>query len=168
MNALVAHLDESARTKSAAGVPLVAPDGFDIQAPGNPDAPEVLDALRADEPRLDLSRERWDGARIGFSVYRDWMAIINSYPSTQGLPVYIVSTNTYDRDADIPPAQNYPAGWLTAALDVANEEPQIAALVWFLDDFPHSDEWDWFSLTKQPGRLVDAADEFDRLLERQP
>ena len=48
-----------------------------------------------------------------------------------------------------------------------NEEPQVAALVWFLDEFPHGDQWDWFSLSERPGRLVDAAEEFDRLL-REP
>lgn len=168
MNTLVAHLDESARTKAGAGVTLAAPDGFDVQAPGTPDAPELSDTLRSDEPRRDLVRERWEGARIGFGVYRDWLSIINSYATTKGLPVYVVSTNTYDRVNDIPPAQNYPAGWLTTALEVVNDEPQIKALVWFLDDFPHSDEWDWFSLTEQSGRLVDAAEEFDRLLREQP
>ncbi|MBN1248175.1 MAG: hypothetical protein JXC32_10995, partial [Anaerolineae bacterium] len=168
MNTLVAYLDEAARTKGAGGVPLAAPDGFDVQAPGNPDAPELSDALRSEEPRRDLSREGWDGAQAGFRVYRDWLAIINAYPTTRGLPVYIISTNTYNRVGDIPPAQNYPAGWLTTALDVVNQEPQVKALVWFLDDFPHSDEWDWFSLTDQPGRLVDAAEEFNLLLRGQP
>ena len=101
---------------------------------------------------------------MGFGVYRDWLDIINAYPNTRGLPAYIISTNTYDREAGIPPAQNYPRGWLTAALDVVEGEPQIVALCWFLDDFPHGDQWDWFSLTRKPGRLVDAAEEFDVLL----
>jgi hypothetical protein len=82
------------------------------------------------------------------------------------LPVYIISTNTYDREANIPPAQNYPQGWLTTALQVINEEPQIHALCWFLDDFPHSDQWNWFSLSQKSGRLVDAAEEFDALLQQ--
>ncbi len=164
MNTLVALLDEEARAKAAAGIPLVAPDGFDVQAPGLPDAPEIGGALRADEPRMDLHREAWGGARVGFGVYRDWLDIINAYPTTRGLPVYIISTNTYDREAGVPPAQNYPRGWLTVALDVINAEPQIVALVWFLDDFPHGDQWDWFSLTEHPGRLVDAAEEFDSLI----
>ena len=166
MNTLVALLDETAQAKAAAGIPLAAPDGFDVQAPGSPDAPEMAGTLRADEPKTDLARESWDGAQAGFRLYEDWMAIINSYPSTQSCPIYIVSTNTYNRADGIPPAQNYPAGWLTSALDVANHEPQIKALVWFLDEFPHSDEWDWFSLSEQPGRLVDAAVEFDALLQR--
>jgi hypothetical protein len=146
-------------------VPLAGPDGFDVQAPGSPDAPEMAGVLRSDEPLTDLSREAWGGAQAGFRVYEDWMAIVNAYPATRGLPIYIISTNTYDRQAGIPPAQNYPRGWLTTALEVANGEPQVAALVWFLDEFPHDDEWDWFSLTEKPGRLVDAAEEFDALLQ---
>ncbi|MBN2007498.1 MAG: hypothetical protein JXA21_29400 [Anaerolineae bacterium] len=165
MNTLVALLDEGARAKAAAGIAFAAPDGFDIQAPGMPDAAEMAGTLRSDEPHTDLHRETWNGARIGFGVYRDWLDIINTYPTTRGLPVYIISTNTYDRDANIPPAQNYPKGWLTSALEVVNAEPQIAALCWFLDDFPHSDQWDWFSLTQHPGRMVDAAEEFDTLLQ---
>jgi hypothetical protein len=167
MYALVALLDEGARAKAAAGIPLAAPDGFNVQAPGLPDAPELVGSLRADEPRADMRREAWNGARVGFGVYRDWLDIINAYPTTRGLPVYIISTNTYDREAGIPPAQNYPRGWLTTALDVIDAEPQIVALVWFLDNFPHSDQWDWFSLTRKPGRLVDAAEEFDALLRRE-
>jgi hypothetical protein len=143
---------------------MVGPDGFDVQAPGQPDAPEMAGTLRSDEPTTDLEREAWGGAQAGFRIYEDWMAIINAYPTTRGLPIYIVSTNTFDRQAGIPPAQNYPAGWLTAALGAINQEPQVAALVWFLDQFPHSDEWDWFSLTEQPGLLVYAAREFDALL----
>lgn len=166
MNALVTYLDEATRDKKAAGIPLSGPDGFDVQAPGAPDAPEMAGTLRADEPRQDLIREDWDGARVGFSILHDWLTVINSKPTTQGLPVYVVSTNTYDREHEIPPAQNYPAGWLTTALEVVNEEPQVEALVWFLDEFPHSDEWDWFSLTEQPGRLVEAAEELDLLLQR--
>ncbi len=164
MDRMVALLDEGARAKAAAGIPLCAPDGFDIQAPGRPDAPEMAEHARAEEPSIALPREAWEGAQAGFQVYEDWLAIINAYPTTQGLPVYIISTNTYDREAQSPPAQNYPRGWLTTALEVVNAEPQIVALCWFLDDFPHSDQWDWFSLTKQPGRLVDAAEEFDALL----
>jgi hypothetical protein len=164
MDCLVSLLDASAAAKSRAGVPLSAPDGFDVQAPGRPDVPEMAGTLRADEPLTDLARDAWDGAQAGFRVYEDWLAIINAYPTTRGLPVYIVSTNTYDRAAGVPPAQNYPAGWLTTALHVVNSEVQIEALCWFMDHFPHSDQWDWFSLTEHPGRLVDAAAEFDALL----
>jgi hypothetical protein len=64
----------------------------------------------------------------------------------------------------VKPAQNYPPGWLTAALDVVNREPQIAALCWYLDVFPHDDQWDFFSLTNPRGLMVNAAGEFDSLL----
>ena len=164
MDDLVRLLDEAATEKARAGVAMAGPDGFDVQAPGRPDAPEMAGALRSDEPKKDLPGAAWGGAQAGFRIYEDWMAIVNAYPTTRGLPIYIVSTNTYDRQAGIPPAQNYPAGWLSTALGVINEEPQVAALVWFLDQFPHSDEWDWFSLTEQPGLLVHAAREFDALL----
>ena len=164
MNTLVAALDESAQAKAAAGIPLTAPDGFALQAPGRPNAPELDGHDRAEEPRLDLRRAEWDGAQAGFRVYRDWLAIINAYPTTRGLPVYVTSTNTFTPDEGIPPAQNYPPGWLTAALEVVNAEPQVKALCWFLDYFPHDAQWEWFSLTRQPGRMIDAAEEFDALL----
>ncbi len=164
MHTLVARLDAGAQAKAAAGIPLCAPDGFDIQAPGRPDAPEMQGRPRAEEPRYALPRAAWGGAQAGFRIYREWLDIINSAPSTRGLPVYIISTNTYDREADIPPAQNYPRGWLTIALAEVDAEPQIQALCWFMDDFPHSEQWDWFSLTRKPGRLVDAAEEFNALL----
>ena len=164
MNTLVALLDETAQAKSAAGMPLVAPDGFDVQAPGRPDAPEMAGRERASEPRVDLARAAWGGAQAGFRVYQDWLALINAYPTMRGLPVYIISTNTFDREAGVPPAQNYPRGWLIAAAEVIAAEPQIVALCWFMDEFPHGSEWDYFSLTQRPGRLVDAADEFDSLL----
>lgn len=56
-------------------------------------------------------------------------------------------------------------GKVSAALDVINHGPQIKSLCWFIDDFPHDAQWDLFSLTKHPGRLIDAAEEFDRLLQ---
>ncbi len=168
MNTLVAYLDAAAQAKAAAGIPLAAPDGFDVQAVGRPDLPEMEGHPRAEEPTLDLAREAWGGAQAGFRIYEEWLAIINAYPTTQGLPVYIISTNTYDREGDVPPAQNYPRGWLTNALAEVNGEPQIKALCWFLDAFPHDTQWDWFSLTEQPGRLVDAAAEFDALLRETP
>lgn len=164
MNTLVALLDETAQAKSAAGIPLAAPDGFDVQAPGRPDAPEMAGAARAEEPRTDLPRAAWGGAQAGFRVYREWLALINAYPTTRGAPVYIISTNTFDREAGVPPAQNYPRGWLTTAAEVIAAEPQVVALCWFMDEYGHTDEWYWFSLTEHPGRLVDAAEEFDALL----
>jgi hypothetical protein len=168
MNTLAAALDEGARAKAAAGIPLTEPDGFAVQAPGRPDAPELVGRDAGEEPRLDLLREEWDGAQAGFRVYRDWLDIINTYPSTQGLPVYVTAANTFTPDEGIPPAQNYPRGWLTTALEVINEEPQIRALCWFMDYFPHDTQWEYFSLTRQPGRLLDAAEEFDLLLREEP
>ena len=167
MNTLVAAIDEGARAKAAAGVPLTAPDGFAIQAPGRTDAPELAGRDAGEEPRLDLRRVEWDSAQVGFRVYRDWLGIINDYSTTRGTPVYITSANTFAPDEAIPPAQNYPRGWLTAALEVINEEPQIKALCWFLDYFPHDTQWEYFSLTRQSGRLLDAAEEFDLLLRRE-
>ena len=164
MNTLVAALDEGARAKAAAGVPLAAPDGFAVQASGRPGAPELAGRDGAEEPRLDLRRTDWGGAQAGFRVYRDWLDIINAYPTTRGLPVYVTSANTFAPDEGIPPAQNYSRGWLTTALGVIDEEPQVQALCWFLDYFPHSAQWEWFSLTRQPGRMLDAAEEFDALL----
>lgn len=166
-NTLVHALNEAARAKAEAGIPLTAPDGFAVQASGRPDAPELAGQDGAEEPRIDLRREAWDGAQAGFRVYRDWLAIINGYPTTRGLPVYVTSTNTFAPDVGVPPAQNYPKGWLSAALDVIDEEPQVKALCWFMDYFPHDTQWQYFSLTRQPGRMLDAAEEFDALLRRE-
>lgn len=168
MNTLVAALGESAQAKAAAGIPFTAPDGFAIQAPGRPDALEVGSRDRAEEPYLDIRRSNWHGAQAGFRIYRDWLAIINGYPSTRGLPVYVTSTNTFTPDTGTLPAQNYPKGWLSNALNVINREPQIRALCCFIDDFPHDSQWDLFSLTKHPGLLIDASDEFDAVLQAQP
>jgi hypothetical protein len=165
MHTLVALLDESAQAKALAGFPFAAPDGFAVQAPGRPTAPEVGAQSGADEPGLDLPRDAWNGAQAGFGIYRDWLAIINRFPTTRGLPVYITSTNTFAADEGVPPAQNYPRGWLTTALSVINQEPQVMALCWFMDDLPGDTQWLWFSLTQQSGRLVDAAEEFDALLQ---
>ncbi|MDY7079186.1 MAG: hypothetical protein SXV54_19910 [Chloroflexota bacterium] len=164
MNTLVAALDEGALTKESAGIPLTAPDGFAVQALGRPEAPELDERGAGEEPRLDLRRVEWDGAQAGFRVYQDWLDVINAHSTTRGLPVYITAANTFAPDEGVPPAQNYPRGWLTTALEVVNEEPQIKALCWFMDYFPHDTQWEWFSLTRQPGRLLDAAEEFDLLL----
>lgn len=165
MNTLVAALDEAARAKAAAGIPLAAPDGFALHVPGRPAAPELAGRDGAEEPRLDLRRAEWGGAQAGFRVYRDWLDIINAYPTTRGLPAYITSTNTFAPDEGTPPAQNYSSGWLTTALAVINAEPQVEALCWFLDDIPGDTQWEWFNLTRRPGRLIYAAEEFDALLE---
>ncbi|MCL4489700.1 MAG: hypothetical protein M1570_16470 [Chloroflexi bacterium] len=167
MNTLVADLDEGARSKAASGVPFVAPDGFAVQAPGRPDAPELSGQPASEEPRTDVHRQGWGDSEAGFRVYRDWLAIVNSYPSTRGLPLYITSTNTFAPDDNVPPAQNYPPGWLTAALGEINSQPQIRALCWFVDsDLSGDPEWNWFSLFKHPGQLADASAEFDLLLQR--
>lgn len=165
MNTLVAALDEGARVKAAAGIPLTAPDGFALHVPGRPEAAQLAGWDGAEEPRLDLQREEWGAAQAGFRIYQDWLAIINSYPTTHGLPVYVTSTNTFAPDEGIPPAQNYPQGWLTAALGEINQDPQVQALCWFLDYYPHTTQWDWFSLSQHPGRLIYAAEEFDALLK---
>lgn len=164
MNTLVAALDEGARAKAAADIPLAAPDGFAVQAPGRPSAPELGGRDEAEEPQVDLRRAEWGGAQAGFRVYRDWQDIINAYPTTRGLPVYITAANTFAHDEGIPPAQNYPRGWLTTALEAINGEPQVQALCWFMDYFPDDTQWEYFSLTRHPGRMIDAAEEFNALL----
>lgn len=167
MNTLVSAIDASALAKAAAGLPLAAPDGFALQAPGRTDAPELQGRAAADEPRIDLPRQEWNGAQAGFRVYRDWLAIVNAYPTTRGMPVYITSANTFAPDQTNVPAQNYSAGWLTSALDVISQEPQVRALIWFLDRDRSGDvRWDWFSLAERRGRMIDAAEEFDALLRK--
>lgn len=166
MNSLVAALDEAARLKATAGVPQVAPDGFALQAPGRPASPELAGRPAAEEPRLDLQRAGWNGAQAGFRVYQDWLGVINAYSTTTNLPVYITSANTFAPDEGTPPAQNYPRGWLTSGLDVINGEPQVLALCWFMDGLPGDSQWEWYSLSRQSGRMIDAAEELDTLLRR--
>ena len=165
-NTLIFYIEQSEQAKGSADISLAGPDGFAVQAPGNPAAPELGHQSAAREPNLDLGRASWQGAQVGFGVYRDWLAVINSYPSTQNLPVFISATNTFVPGDEITPAQNYPSGWLTTALDTVNQTPQIKSLIWFMDDLGHDTQWEAFSLTQQVGRLADAADEFDLLLQR--
>ncbi len=168
-NTLVAHLDASAKRKAAAGFPLTGPDGFAVQTPGRPDAPELQPEQRALEPLLDLPRAEWGGAQAGFRVYRDWLAVINAHETTRGRPMFITSTNTFTPDHPALPAQNYPHGWLNAALQEVNGEPQVAALCWFLDfDSSGDHRWDGFSLSTQTGELIEAEREFDALLAERP
>ena len=168
-NSVVAYLDDTARLKSAAGFPLARPDGFAVQAPGRPDAPELPAGQRASEPQVDLPRAGWNGAQAGFRVYRDWLAVINAHATTRNRPLYITSTNTFTPDDPVPPMENYPFGWLSSALHEINQEPQVAALCWFLDfDSSGDDRWDWFSLSTQAGELIDAQREFDALLAERP
>ncbi|MCG8351333.1 MAG: hypothetical protein MI924_26490 [Chloroflexales bacterium] len=163
-NTLVAHLDTAAQTKARAGYPLGAPDGFAFQAPGRPDSPH-LGVEPAQEPATDLYHPEWGDAQAGFRVYRDWLAIVNRYPSTRGLPAYISSTNTFTPDTGVPPAQNYPLGWLTTALDAVNSEPQLQALTWFVD-MPLGGMWNEFSMSRPLGRMHNAVSEFDLLLQQ--
>ncbi|MBX3059217.1 MAG: hypothetical protein KF770_22340 [Anaerolineae bacterium] len=166
--ALVTAVNQSAQDKSQYGIALNAPDGFAVQAPGYPDAPELADLARAGEPRLNLPHPEWPAAQAGFRVYQEWLEIINAQPHTRGTPVYVTATHTYHPGSNREPAENYAPGWLTSALDVVNEEPQIAALCWFLDVFPHDDQWDFFSLAEGHGLLGEAAKEFDMLLQDVP
>jgi hypothetical protein len=168
MNSLVAALDLSASTNDALGIVHTGPDGFAIQVPGRPDAAEFDGRLQPDEPLLDLSRANWNGAQAGFKLYQDWLDIINAYPHTRNLPVFITSTNTYAPDEKIAPADNYPRGWLSAALAAINKDAQIQALCWFMDYIPDSAPWEKFRLTEPHGLLVDTADEFDKLLQLKP
>ena len=105
----------------------------------------------ADEPLTDLPHASWNGAQSGFRIYQDWLSIVNAYTTTRGLPVFITSANTYAPDVKVPPAQNYPKGWLTTALAVVNREPQVKALCWFMDSLPTDEQWKDFSLTDRKG-----------------
>jgi hypothetical protein len=125
----------------------MTPDGFAIQALG------LLDSASEDK------------AYTGFQVYKNWLAVINSFPQVQNLPVYITAGNSYQAEIGLTPAQNYPPGWLSDALAMVNREPQIRALCWFVDDLPVDQQWQEFSLTAPRGAMVEAADEFDRLLQ---
>jgi hypothetical protein len=167
-NTLAAALNASVNAKETAGVPLSAPDGFAVQAPAGLEAPELGSAPPASEPGLDLYRTTWNNARIGFGVYRDWQDILNTYPYLRNRPLYITSANTDMPGTDTNPAQNYPRGWLSAALAQANTEPQVQALCWYLDVAPLDRQWEFFSLADPRGLLVEAADEFDQLLTAQP
>lgn len=161
MYTLTAALDEAARQQAQAGAPLMRPDGFALQAPGRP---ELVDGDGAEEPRLSLTVRQWPGAQAGFRVYEQWQDIVNSFETTAGLPLYISATNTYHPAVGAPPAENYVEGWLTTALDVVGDDPQVAALIWFMDDFAHDDQWDYFSLSEGRGQMAAAAAEFERLL----
>ena len=168
MNTLVADLDVSAATNDELGIAGTAPDGFAIQVPGRPDATEFEGRLQPDEPQMNLERARWNGAQAGFRVYRDWLQIINAYPHTRNLPVFITSTNTYAPDQKIAPADNYPRGWLSAALAEVKDQPQIQAICWFMDYIPDATPWEKFRLSEPRGLLVQAAAEFDHLLQASP
>ncbi|WP_322800660.1 hypothetical protein [Thermoflexus sp.] len=162
-NTLVAFIDETTRARAAMGQWNPGPDGFALHVPGRPEAARAAGYPEAEEPRLDLRDAM--GARVGFQALYDWLEIINAYPSTRGRPVYITSSNTYTPDEGVPPAHNYPRGWLTAAWSVVAGEPQVEAFCWFLDWDP---QWADFSLWWGKGRLRDAAAEFEALLTTGP
>ena len=162
---LVTFLAEAAVAKTAVGIPLAAPDGFAVQALGQPESLLMGSTSPAQEPLADLPDPAWNNAQAGFGVYQDWLAVINANPTLTGNPVYITATNTFDPASGTPPAQNYPAGWLGNALAASNDEPQILALCWFVDDFPFDTQWVEFSLTNPQGSLIDAANEFEELLK---
>lgn len=161
-NTLVARIDAAVGEKNAAGIALAAPDGFALNAFGRPEAAPDQPAA---EPARDLRRPEWGDAQAGFRVYRDWLGIINLYPATRGLPAFVSAANTYTPDIGAVPLQNYPDGWLTAALAEINREPQIQALCWFVD-LPFGETWQEWSLAQPQGNLFDAAAEFDRLLQQ--
>ena len=164
MNSVAAAVNAAAAAKMEQGASSAAPDGFAIQAFGRVDDPQLASGQRAQEPLMDLRRPEWGAAQAGFRIYQDWLAIINQYEYTAGKPVYINAANTFDGETGSSPADNYPPGWLSSALKAVNREPQIETLAWFLDSFPHDDQWAMFSLTAPRGLLVDAAQEFDALL----
>lgn len=164
MNTLVAFLNDAAAAKTAVGISDTAPDGFAIQAFGRVNA--LQPNQRATEPLQDVHVPQWGAAQAGFRIYQDWLTIINRYPFTQGKPVYINASNTFDTLTGQQPAENYAAGWLTNALQAVNNEPQIVALCWFIDSFPHDDQWELFSLSDRRGLLDQAANEFDKLLQQ--
>ncbi|MCA9978549.1 MAG: hypothetical protein KC413_22465, partial [Anaerolineales bacterium] len=163
---LVTALDEAAQERATAGIAQAAPDGFAIDAPGNPDSPKLAAGERPLEPGIDLLSQQWNGAQIGFRVYQDWLDVINSTPTTQGKPVYITAGNTFGADQVGPPSENYPAGWLTAALKEVNQQPQIYAFCWFVDQFDYDQQWLDFSLSAPQGAMVEAAQEFEELLAK--
>ena len=164
LHTVITLLTESAAAKSALGDGLTLPDGFALHVPGRITGENgIADAL---EPQRDNQPAEWDGAQAGFRVYQDFLAVINNNMQTRGLPAYISTTNTFAPDEGVTPAENYPAGWLANALAEIDTQPQIRSLCWFLDLVPGDDQWDAFSLTREPGRMRFAGDEFDQLLQK--
>lgn len=161
-NTLVSALNEVALAHPA----YLRPDGFAVQAFGQTTAPELGQTPPAEEPLTDLKRPDWGGAQAGFRIYQDWQAIINHYPATALLPIYITAANTFDYSTGQPPAQTYPAGWLTAAVQEVNSQPQILALCWFMDSFPDDPQWKYFALTPPVGQVNLTAEEFSILLKQ--
>lgn len=166
MNSVASYVNSAAAAKMEHGISDAAPDGFAIQAFGRVD--KLAPDERAQEPFMDLHRDEWGSAQAGFRIYQDWLDIINMYQYSAGKPVYISASNMFDSETGSFPADNYPAGWLTNALEVVNQEPQIHTLGWFMDGFAHDEQWAMFSLTTPRGLLIEAAQEFDALLQALP
>lgn len=164
-NTLTSLLDQNTLRKAKAGYSGVGPDGFALNASGRVTAAELTDDTVAKEPLMSLTMDKWGEAQVGFRVFEDFLAIVNQYESTRGLPAYINATNTFTPDERVPPGQNYPDGWLTNAVQAVNEVPQIYALCWFLDLVPGDDRWDAFSLSRRKGQLIYTDTEFDTLLQ---
>lgn len=165
-NTLAAALDQSILEKLAAGQPDVTPAGFAASAAGRITLAESLGRNGAEEPLIDLPVAEWGGAQGGFRVYRDWLEVLKAYPTLASQPLYLTAVNTFVPDESRTPAENYPVGWLTAALTEVETQPQVSALIWFADTSPTDSQWQFFALTFPKGNLVDAAHEFEQLLQR--
>jgi len=165
-NTLVANLERSILEKEGVGQTNAAPDGFAASAAGRLGLAVANGYAPAAEPGLDFPVAEWGGAQGGFRVYRDWLQIVNAYPTLTDRPLYLMGVNTFVPDETATPAENYPDGWLTAALAEAEAQTQVAALIWFADTTPTDTQWQYFALTFPKGNLVDAAREFDQLLQR--
>lgn len=162
---VLTFIDEAAQERAATGISQAWPDGFTVQAFGGLNSADLLPTQHLLEPQLNLPHPQWPQAQAGFQVYQDWLAVINSFATMQAAPVYITASNTHQPGSPITPAQNYPAGWLTAAFAEINQEPQVAALCWFVDYLPVDEQWALYSLSNPQGSLVEASAEFDGLLE---
>lgn len=157
-NSLLVLLDQTIRLKHQQQI-NVAPDGFALSTAGWPER----SADPAKEPLNDLYLAQSGKAQRGFRVYRDWLTIINRYPSTANRPVYITATNTFHPEQERTPLENYPKGWLSNALAEVSGNPQVQALCWFVD-LPFGQQWYEWSLSEPQGKLHEAAQEFDQLL----
>lgn len=164
MHTTLTYLDQSAQLKASIGRANLAPDGFAVQAFGRVTHESLTTEERANEPKMTLHFEEWGEAQMGFRVFEDWLTLINQFATTQGKPVYINASNTFDGLTGSVPADNYPVGWLTTALEEVEKVPQIYALCWFMDGFSHDEQWIMFSLITARGLLIEAAQEFDQLL----
>ncbi len=165
-NTLAAHLEYAALEKQAAGLSDATPDGFALAASGRIATAVAMGRTPSEEPIMDMATPAWGGAQAGFQVYRDWMTVLRGYPTLASQPLYLTAVNTFVPDGTETPADNYPAGWLSTALVEIETQSQVAALIWFSDTSPTDAQWQYFALTFPKGNLVDAAREFEQLLQR--